>query len=106
MNLFRADATRLRAGFKQPGAGNAGHEFAEMIVIEDVNEFGNEDAGFASAGTHGQFVGKVANGGEPHAGNAEMFAEGGDVFHMEFVERDDAVGGVAYGSLTDRMRHA
>ncbi len=39
MNFFHANAGGLRAGLKQPGAGNPGHEFPKIIVIEDMDEF-------------------------------------------------------------------
>ncbi len=71
-----------------------------MIVIEDVDEFGDEDAGFAGSGAHGQLVAKVADGGKAHAGNTEMLAEGGDVLHVEFIERDDAIDGMGPGYVT------
>src|SRR5713226_7068827 len=94
MNLLHANAGGLRTRLEQPGVGNPGHEFAKMIVIEDVDEFGDEDAGFAGTGAHGQLVAKIADGGEAHAGNAEMLAEGGDILHVEFIERDDAIDGM------------
>src|SRR5260370_1995125 len=80
-----------------------------MIVIEDVDEFGDEDPGFAGASAHGQLVSEVANGGEAHAGNAEMLAERGNIFHVEFIERDDGIdgmgsGNVAYGINQDVQR--
>src|SRR5258708_2173714 len=100
MNLLHADAGGLRARFEQPGAGYAGREFAKIVVIENVDEFGDEDAGFAGARAHGQLVAKIADGGEARAGNAEMLAEGGDIFHVEFIERDDAVDGMGPGYVT------
>src|SRR5258707_2385267 len=104
MNLLHANAAGLRTRLEQPGIGNAGHEFAELVVIEDVDEFGDEDAGFAGAGAHGQLVTKVANGGEAHARNAEMLAKGGDVFHVEFIERDDAIDGMRSEEHTSELQ--
>src|SRR5438309_5848753 len=101
MNLLHADAGGLRTRLEQPRVGNAGHELAKTVVIEDVDEFGDEDAGFAGAGAHGQLVSKVADSGEPHAGNAEMLAEGGNIFHVEFIERDDAIDVARTGRITD-----
>src|SRR2546421_7645737 len=101
MNLLHADAGGLRTRLEQPRVGNAGHEFAKTVVIEDMDEFGDGDAGFAGAGTHGQLVSKVADGGETHAGNAEMLAEGGDIFHVEFIERDDAIDVARTGRVAD-----
>src|SRR5436309_6792141 len=91
MNLFHADAGGLRAGLEQPGAGNPRHEFAKFIVVENVDEFGDEEAYLAGPRAHGQLVAKIANGSEPHTGDAEMLAEGGDVLHVEFIECDDAI---------------
>src|SRR2546430_10450849 len=101
MNLLHANAGGLRARLEQPGVGNAGHEFAKAVVIEDVDEFGDGDAGFAGAGAHGQLVSKVADGSETHAGNAEMLAEGGNIFHVEFIERDDAIDVARTGRVAD-----
>src|SRR5260370_4622653 len=100
MSLFQADAGRLRAVFEQAGAGYAGREVAESVVIESGEECGYEDAGFAGARAHGQLGAKIAEGGEAHAGNAEMLAEGGDIFHVEFIERDDAINGMRPGHVT------
>src|ERR1700741_4238537 len=91
MNLLHADAGGLRAGLEQPGTGNPGHEFAKFIVVENVEKFGDEDAFLAGPCAHSQLVAKVANGSESHAGNTEMLAEGGDILHVEFIERDDAI---------------
>src|SRR5438309_9599605 len=101
MNLLHADAGGLRTRLEQPRVGNAGHEFAKTVVIEDVDEFGDEDAGFAGAGAHVQLVSKVADSGEPHAGNAEMLAEGGNIFNVELIERDDASDVVRTVRLTE-----
>src|SRR5260370_16019175 len=100
MNLLHANAGGLRAGLEHAGIGNAGHEFAKMIVIEDMDEFGDEDAGFAGGGANGELVAKIADGREAHAGNAEMFAESGHVLHVEFIERDDAIDGMRPGYVT------
>ena len=58
-------------------------------------------ASFARA-AHGQLVSKIADGGEAHAWDAEVFAQCRGIFDIEFVERHDAVDGlpaseVAYG---------
>src|SRR5882762_3133629 len=94
MNLFHADAGGLRAGLEQPGTGNPGHEFAKSIVVENVDEFGDEDAFLAGPRAHGQLVAKIANGSESHAGDAEMLTKRGDVLHVEFIECDDAIDGL------------
>ena len=91
MNLFHTNAGGLRTGLEQPGTGNPGHEFAKFIVVENVDEFGDQDAFLAGPCAHGQLVAKIANGSEAHAGNAEMLTEGRDVFHVEFIERDNAI---------------
>src|SRR5712671_7082579 len=100
INFLHADAGGLRARLEQPGVGYAGHEFAELVVIEDVDEFGDEDAGFTGAGAHGQLVAKVADSGEAHAGDAEMLAEGGNILHVEFIQSDDAIDGMGPGGKT------
>src|SRR6267154_3283968 len=61
VDFLHADAGGLRAGLEQPGRGNAGHEFTNGVVVEDGNEFGNEDAGFLRARTHGQFVSEISD---------------------------------------------
>src|SRR5712692_8706372 len=106
LNLFHADAARLRAGLEQPGTGNPGHEFSKTVVIEDVDEFGDKDAGFAGPRTHGQLVAEVAYGGEPHAGNAEMLAQSRDILHVEFIECDDAIDGMRPGCVTYGVNQA
>src|SRR5207249_5557685 len=91
MNLLHADAGGLRARLEQPRVGNAGHEFAKTVVIEDVDKFGDEDAGFAGTGAHGQLVAKVADGGEAHAGNAEVLAKRSEEHTSELQSRFDLV---------------
>src|SRR5712671_6506979 len=53
VDFFHADAGGLRAGLEQPGRRNAGHEFANGVVVEDGNEFGDEDSSFLRTGAHG-----------------------------------------------------
>ena len=60
-------------------------------MIEDVDEFGDVDSLFFRAAAHGQLVAKIAHGGESHAGDAQVFAQGGGVFHVKFIKGDDAV---------------
>src|SRR5207253_9297579 len=66
-----------------PGTGNPGHEFANSVVVEQVDEFGDEDAFFPGPLAHSQLVAKIANGSEAHAGDAEMLAKGGDILRSE-----------------------
>src|SRR5260370_17021438 len=106
MNLFDADAGGLRGGLEQPGVGYAGHKFAKLVVVEDVDEFGDEDAGFAGTGAHGQLVAKIADRGEAHAGNAEMLAEGGDILHVKFIEPDDAIDELGSPNITYEINQA
>src|SRR6266571_2962146 len=75
MNLFHADAGGLRARLEQPGTGDARHEFPERGVVENVDEFGHQDARFSGLRAHGQLVAKITDSGEAHAGDAEMLAE-------------------------------
>ena len=56
-----------------------------------MDKFRDGNARFLGAGAHGKFVAEIADGGKAHAGDAHVFAEGGDVFHVEFVEGHDAV---------------
>jgi hypothetical protein len=53
--------------------------------------FGHADTRFPGSRAHGQFVAKITHRREAHAGNAQVFAQRGDVLHIEFVEGDDAV---------------
>src|SRR6266699_3102514 len=100
MNLFHANTGGLRAGFEQPGTGNAGHEFPKTVVIEDVDEFGHEDARLAGPRAHGQLVAKIADRGETHTGNAEMLAQRRDILHVKFIKRDDAIDGMGSCRVT------
>src|ERR1700682_3427019 len=99
MNLLHTDAGGLRAGLEQPGGGNTRHEFAKIIVVENVDEFGDEDAFLSGSLAHGQLVAKIANGSEAHAGDAEMLKIGGDVLHVKFIERGDAIDGLRPGNI-------
>src|SRR5260370_6285141 len=67
MNLFHADAGGLRAWLEQPRTGNPGPEFAKMIVVENVDEFGDEDAFFPGPPATRQRVTKITNGSEDSA---------------------------------------
>src|SRR5947207_7423042 len=104
MNFFHADAGRLRAWLEQPGTGNPGHEFANSVVVEQVDEFGDEDAFFPGPLAHSQLVAKIANGSEAHAGDAEMLAKGGDILHVEFIDSRDAGDGLRPGRTAHRLQ--
>src|SRR5882762_2103107 len=104
MNLFHADAGGLRAGLEQPRTRNPRHEFAKIIVVENVDEFGDEDAFLSGSLAHGQLVAKIANGSEAHSGDAEMLTEGGDVLHVEFIERNDAIDGLRPGNIAHGVK--
>src|SRR2546425_11877459 len=106
LNLLHANAGGLRARLEKPGTGHAAHEFAETVIIQNVHEFGHKNAGFARAGAHGQLVPKVADRGQTHAGNAEMLAERGDIFHVKFIERDDAINRPGSGHVAQRVNKA
>ena len=106
MNLFHADAGGLRARLEQPGTGDARHEFPERAVVENVDEFGHKDTRFSGLRAHGQLVAKITDSGEAHAGDAEMLAEGGNVLHVKFVERDDAVDGLRPRGVAHRVDQA
>ena len=91
LDFFHADARGLGARLEEPGAGDASHELAQVLVIEDVLEFGDEDAALAGFGAHGELIPEIADGAEADSGKPKVFAESGDVFHVEFVEGDDAI---------------
>src|SRR5437899_1078367 len=80
MNLFHADPGGLRTRLEQPGTGDARHEFAKTVVVENVDEFGHEHAGFAGASAHGHLVSKIAHAGEAHARDAQMLAQRRNIF--------------------------
>ena len=61
-------------GLSSHGPGHVGHEMAKVVVIEDVRKFGSEDANFLGAGAHGELVAEIADGGESHAGDAQVLA--------------------------------
>src|SRR5260370_23827255 len=105
MNLLHANTGGLRTRLEQPGVGNPRHEFAKSVVVENVDEFGDEDAFLAGPLAHGQLVAKIADGSEAHAGDAEMLTEGGDVLHVEFIERDDAIDGLRPGYIAPGVIH-
>src|SRR5882672_4842959 len=66
---------------------NSSHTVIYTLSLHDALPI----SGFLRTGAHGQFVTKVADGGEAHAGDAEVLAEGGDILHVKFVEGDDAI---------------
>src|SRR5438094_7323951 len=49
---------------------------------------------------------QVADRGEAHAWNAEMLAEGGDIFHVKFIQRDDAIDVPRPGRVADGVNQA
>jgi hypothetical protein len=65
-----------------------------------VNEFGHEHARFAGPRAHSQLVAKITHSREAHAGNAQMLAQRRDIFHVEFIERHDAIDGMGSGGVT------
>src|SRR6204780_2358743 len=101
MNFLHADARSLRAGLQEPRRIHARHKFLQSGVIEHVNKFRDVDAVLFRAAAHGQLVSKMAHGGEAHAGNAQVFAKRGGVFHVEFIERNDAVNRLPARHVTD-----
>src|ERR1700689_1515312 len=95
MDFLHANAGRLRPRLQQPGRLHASHKTFEVVVIQDVNKFRDEEARFPGPAAHGKFVAEITQSREAHARDAQAFAEGSYVFHVEFVEGHDAV---------DRMR--
>ncbi len=72
-------------------------------VIHDGNEIGHAHMAIEGAHAHGQLVAKITHGGETHAGDAQVFAQSGGGFHVEFVERDDAVDFVVTRQVGDGL---
>ena len=72
-------------------------------MIEYGNEVGDTDSVFERLHAHGQLVAEVAHGGQPHAGDAHVLAQGGRGFHVELVERDDAVNLLVPRQVSDRF---
>ncbi len=64
---------------------------ADISVIDDGNEIRNADVAVKSSHAHRQLVAKIAHGGQPHAGNPQMFAQRRGGLHVVFVEGDDAI---------------
>ena len=91
VDFLHADAGGLRAGLQQPRRFHARHEILQAGVIEHVDKFRDVDAFFFRTPAHGQLVAEMAHGGEAHAGDAEVFAQCRGIFHIEFIERDDAI---------------
>src|SRR5271170_4619506 len=91
VNFLHADAGSLRARLQQPRRIHARHEFLQAGVVQHVNKFRNVDARFFRAPAHRQLVAEMPHRGEAHAGNAQVFAQRRGVFHIEFIQRDDAV---------------
>src|SRR5713226_3102515 len=91
MNLLHSDAGSLRARLEQPGSRHAPHELTKIVMVQNVDKLGYEHACFLRPRAHCQFVAKITHGREPHAGNSQVFTKRGDVFHVEFVQRDDTV---------------
>jgi hypothetical protein len=64
---------------------------ANVVIIQDGNEIGHPDFVFERLHPHGQLVAEMAHGGQAHAGDAHVLAQGSGGFHVELVEGYDAV---------------
>ena len=60
-------------------------------MVEHMNKFRYQHAFFSGFRAHREFVAEIAHGGKAHPGYAQVFAQRRDVFHVELIERDDAV---------------
>jgi hypothetical protein len=47
----------------------------------------------------------MAHRSESHAGDAQVFAQGGGVFHVKFIKGDDAVDRLPAREVTDSIDH-
>ncbi len=96
-----ADGAGHEPGFEDPGRRNLVEEGMDEVVIEDVDEGGDVEAFIGGLAAHGELVAEVAGGGFAHAGDAEVFAEGGGGFEVEVIEGDDAVDDFSAGEEAD-----
>jgi len=71
-----------------------------------VDEFGYENTRFLGSCAHGQLVAEMAHGGQAHAGDAQVLTERGDILHIEFVERHDAIDALRASDVTHRINQA
>ncbi len=75
---------------------------AQIAIVEDTGEGGYGDAGVVGTDAHGEFIAEEIRGAQAHAGNAHVFAQRGDQFHVELVKSDDAVEVMLAGEPGDR----
>ncbi len=87
----KEDGGGLRSWLEHPGSGHPAQVVANVVVIEDGNEIGHLDAVFKCLHPHGQLVAEVTHGSETHAGDPHVLAQSGGGFHIELVERHNAV---------------
>ncbi len=86
-----ADGRSFRSWLEHPGPGHVVQVIANVVVIQHRNEIRHANSVFERLHAHGELVAEIAHGGQPHAGDAHVLAQGGGSFHVELVERDDAV---------------
>src|ERR1039458_10086786 len=70
MDFANAQGRRFGARLEQPGRLDAGHVFAEFVIVQHGAKFRDEKAHVARIGAHGQFVAITGGNADPHAGNA------------------------------------
>ena len=75
-------------------------------MVQNVHKFRRQNLRLSCAGAHCQLVSKITHGGQAHAGNAEVFAKGGDVLHVKLVERDDPINRLRPGLITHCVNQA
>src|SRR6185437_11421486 len=86
-----ADGRSFRPGLEYPRTGHVVQVVTDIVVIEHGNEIGHADFVFERLHAHGELVSKITHRRKAHTGDAHVLAQGGGGFHVELVERDDAV---------------
>src|ERR1700722_1415364 len=90
-DFLHADSRGLRARFQKPWRFDASHEISQVVIVQHMHKFGHGDAFFPRAAAHGQLVAEIAHRRQAHPRNAEVLSQRCHVFHVEFIERNDAV---------------
>ena len=78
---------------------------AQILVVEDADELRHEQAGFACSDTHGELVAKETRCRFAETGQSHMLAQRCGRFHVELVQRDDAIDFARAGEIGDDIDH-